>query len=326
MSTPADDIVLIAHKIQIRSETEFEIDGVIQTGRARMSEADSLVQDICNALYSQLYCRRSSMTAFVLPDPLIARQFVMKLSGANSGQGTWDPSWSVVAIDKDGLHEVTKEGLALWVPPSQILSDHDVLPGCQVRIRVAKELRKVFPGFYMALGDAPLSITPEPLIRLYWHLTHKIADRAMALVTTTLNRLGIPFRFKILSDPSNYVRADAGVLLLERASYPDIRKELKELYQALRPSLRPEVPRFVKPLALGLGAAEDPQGGQSFGVHRCELIADALWSAWRGGCTHGVQQRVDTIRTAFLNAGLDPDRPYLGPSSPDIYSSLDDLL
>jgi hypothetical protein len=47
--------------------------------------------------------------------------------------------------------------------------------------------------------------------------------------------------------------------------------------------MRPGTPVFTKFLAPGLGLAEDPGQGDSFGQHRCRLLADAMILAYEQG-------------------------------------------
>jgi hypothetical protein len=47
----------------------------------------------------------------------------------------------------------------------------DVSVGSPVRVKLPKELFKLSPGFYMALGDHALLLDAgATLVRLYWHL------------------------------------------------------------------------------------------------------------------------------------------------------------
>lgn len=78
----------------------------------------------------------------------------------------------------------------------------------------------------------------------------------MALVTEQLNREGIPFKTKVLSNPHQYLRADAGVLYVDQRDFGRLRPIIKQLYDDLRTGLNAPVPMFTKRLAPGLGLAE----------------------------------------------------------------------
>src|SRR5213079_2933834 len=106
----------------------------------------------------------------------------------------------------------------------------------------------------------------------FWHLLPGSAVAYIANATSTLNALGIPFRTKVLSDPGAYVRADAGVLYVEHRYCAPAAEAVASIHGALESRLRPDPPMFTRRLAPGLGLAEDPQNGMSFGQSRCRLV------------------------------------------------------
>ena len=56
-------------------------------------------------------------------------------------------------------------------------------------------------------------------MRLYWNLAYEVAVEFLSTATRLLNAAGLPFQVKVLSDPPEYVRADAGVIyILQRIS------------------------------------------------------------------------------------------------------------
>src|SRR5262249_512631 len=77
-------------------------------------------------------------------------------------------------------------------------------------------------------------------------------------------------------------------------------------------------PMFTKALAPGLGLAEDPGAGNSFGRARCEIVAQALWECHLKQITDPTG-RAEFVRGAFRERGLDPARPYLNRDSADTY-------
>lgn len=322
MNAPADDLAVIARAVRIHNATEFEIGGELcKVPQGTSKDEDALEPVLREALYN-FYCHQPSAWLRSPHDPLASRRFIAKLSEANGGTGTWEPGWRLGAKDEDGRFEATKDGLVIWVWPDQIRTQ--ITPtnlDSLVRIHVPKELCAMSPGFYVALGNAPPPDSPpKVLTRLYWHLTVDCAERALALVTSTLNDLGVPFRFKVVAHPQAFTRADAGVLYLDLEAFLANWSMLCRLHQTIKPYLRPEVPRFVKPLAPGLGVAEDPANGESFGQHRCRIVAAALWSAWKLD-RQTEAERIEAAKLAFLNEGLDPDRPYLASGSSDLYGS-----
>jgi hypothetical protein len=272
-------------------------------------------------LYSRLYTRPTQTGAPA--DFLAQRDHISALSAANTGQGTWEPGWQVVGLEPDGRFAVRKDDITFWVGPDGLrVRRGEPSAGAYCRVRVAKELRSLMPGYYCAIGDGDqhdATDAPAPLVRFYWHLTARAAVPYMAAISGRLNRLRIPFRTKVLSDPNGYGRADAGVLYLERPHITRLGDTLAVVHREIAADLRPEVPLFSRSLAPGLGVAEDPGNNLSFGQHRCQLAARAVWASFTRGDTTPEQQAA-TCAEVVRAANLDPARPHLEPGSSDRYS------
>ena len=273
-------------------------------------------------LYARLYIQPANGGGQI-SNMLAQRDHLSALSAANSGQGTWEPGWKIIAADPDGRVAVTKDQVTFWVPPTGLrTSSGKVTPGSPCRVRVGKELRYLMPGFYFAIGDGNEQDhrdTTEPLLRCYWHLTAAAAAPYLERVTRLFNAAGIPFRTKVIADPGGYIRADAGVLYFERRYFRAARTLILDIHRTIRPGLRPAVPLCTKPLADGLGLAEDPHNGLSFGQARCRVVAQTLWQCFTAGQTDPVA-RLITLERMFKQAGLDPLRPFLDRQSSDVYS------
>jgi HopA1 effector protein family len=272
-------------------------------------------------LYAWLYTRPTPTGAPA--DFLAQRDHISALSAANNGQGSWEPGWQVVGLEPDGRFAVRKDDITFWVGPDGLrVRGGQPAADDYCRVRVAKEMRSLMPGFYCAIGDGDESDTrdaPAPLVRFYWHLTARASVPYMAAITGRLNRRRIPFRTKVLSDPNGYGRADAGVLYMERRYLPRLGDTLAAVHREIAADLRPEVPLFSRPLAPGLGVAEDPGTSLSFGQHRCQIAARAVWASFLRGDTTPEQQAA-TCAEVVRAAKLDPVHPHLEPGSVDRYS------
>jgi hypothetical protein len=327
------DLKAVMDAVEIHSPTEYSIFGE----RRDFSQAPAAPGDAARSpvfepaleaeLYRRLYTRPTGGGASA-PNVLAQRDHISALSAANNGRGTWEPGWRINSLDEGGRVRVSRDEVSFWVPPSGLRTrTGEIKEGDFCRVLIGKEMRHLVPGFYFAFGDGAQQDgrdTSDPLVRLYWHLTAGAAAQYMALTTSLFNRAGIPFRTKVLSDPASYVRADAGVLYLERRWFGPARAIVLEIHRAMRAGLRADVPMFTKPLAEGLGLAEDPHNRMSFGQSRCRLAARALWACFVRG-VGGDEGRVSLLMDTFREEGLDPLFPYLDKNSTDSYSLTGDL-
>jgi class II lanthipeptide synthase len=255
-------------------------------------------------------------------DALARRVHLARLSQANNGSGGWQPGCTVQRLEADGTVVVTVFGIACWAPPASVRCAGEIVPGARCRVLLPKELCEHLPGFYLALGNADRGDGETAFrLRLYWHLRSAAAEPWVRTATTLLNDAGIPFLLKTLIEPRFFRRADAGVLYLDPGAYLAAGQEIRQIYRRLGDGLRPEVPMFTVRLAPGLGIAEGPADGSSFGENRCGLIARALVEGHAAG-RHRRDQRVQAVAAAFRDAGLDPLRPHLAPGSRESYRPL----
>ncbi|MBW4617109.1 MAG: hypothetical protein KME21_28470 [Desmonostoc vinosum HA7617-LM4] len=246
-------------------------------------------------------------------------EFYDRLHQSNSGKGYFDPGWSVVRQESDGVLAVNKGGLTLHVERKE-LADQSAMVGDSVAILMPRNL--IQNGFYMAVSDMGLN-TDDELVRIYFNLSPEGAVAVMASLTQQLNEIKIPFSFKVLYNPSDYKRHDSGVLYFAKSNYEVVRQVLTTVYAEQRSHFRMEVPLFTKQLAPGLALAEEPDqkfaASESFGMNRCQIIANGLLAAWLSG-DDSPENRMASIRQNFSLLGIDLQRPYLNANSQDIYT------
>jgi class II lanthipeptide synthase len=290
------------------------------------SEARSyLLSTLQTQLYNDFYCQGGlSVNRTESRLPRLRAQsytFTQALSAANAGSGTWEAGWVVHAVT-GGQVRVERNGLALYLPyrPQVEEAPERALPAGPLQLRLPKEFHSLSPGFYFALGDRPFSEEASPnLLRLYWNLTPPGAVRWIGLVTARLNPAGLPFKCKVLNDPEAYLRCDAGVLYIRREDYQPVAGLLEAVYPKIRPALKPLTPVFTKPLADGLGLAEDPGQGESLGMQRCRIVAEGMLRAHEQGL-RTVTESLPVVEACFLEEGIRLDEPFLNPGSRDVYA------
>jgi hypothetical protein len=153
------------------------------------------------------------------------------------------------------------------------------------------------------------------MIRFYFNVGPNGAPHVLRWLSTRLNVFDVPFRFKALTARSAYTRLDAALLYVAGLHYPITAQLLGDgLEEALAPHLAAGTPVFTRRLAPGLGFAEDPGHGQSFGMSRCRIVAEAIWSAYgKGHQSPGAW--LEEVKAHFTRYSLDPKRPHLNPGS-----------
>ncbi len=270
-------------------------------------------------LYASFYCTGGAVARSAdrsTARPHGASAFIDALSRANHGTGSRAGGWEVVRTEPDGRLVVRRHGLSLWVRPEEVCG-RDTVPGAEVGILMPPELLRLSPGFYVALGNEDLG-EDEPLVRHYWHLESRGGEALVAAGTRLLNEAGLPFRLKVAIDPTLYTRCDAGVLYTPKRLRARVAALLSPLRAAVAAYLRPGTPALTKALGEGLAVAEDPVGGDSFGMDRCGLLAEAMVRGFELG-REGAAARLALVEQVFEERGVAFARPYLNADSADEY-------
>lgn len=253
-------------------------------------------------------------------------EFYDRLHNSNSGEGYYDPDWFVLRQESDGSLAVIKSGLTLHLDRDRHLKpeERSAVVGDSVAIKMPRNL--VQNGFYMAVGNAGHDRSGSQTVRIYFNLSSEGAVAVMGNLTQQLNQSDIPFAFKALYNPDDYGRYDSGVLYFDRNYYQDVRQVLQTVYTDERSHFRAEIPLFTKFLAPGLAVAEEPHykfaAVESFGMNRCQIVANGLIEARQKG-DESTQYRMNAIFQQFSLLGIDWQRPYLNANAEDIYQPLD---
>jgi HopA1 effector protein family len=318
--------------VQVHSATSYSWFGqrnpalpkAIQAVIGQEAAREYLLHGLHRQLYHHLYCTGAAVPA---RNPEVGGQrssmcsaFIADLSAANAGSGSREAGWRVHAIDQERI-VVERHGLHLWMEADQLCLGNDPHPevGMPVSIRLPNELLKRSPGYYVALGNEEMEPRDiDPVIRLYWNLIADAAPQLMTMATTRLNAARIPFRLKVINDPERYARCDAAVLYAPKRCYPRVAEIVAAIHRELAAWLMAGTPAFTKPLAPGLALAEDPGTGDSFGMHRCRLFAEAITNAYDEG-RRSVEARLESVIASFASAGVSCEQPFLNPGSADTY-------
>ncbi|MBD2201510.1 hypothetical protein H6G33_02685 [Calothrix sp. FACHB-1219] len=257
-------------------------------------------------------------------------EFYERLHNCNHGTGYFDPNWEVLRQEPDGSIAVIKGGLTLYIEPDCHLKPQSrkAKPGDVVAIWMPKN--RIQNGCYLAVSNFGQLKQDNPDAdlgtgRIYFNITPFGAIALMDSLTMELNEAGIPFSFQVPYNPSAYERYDSGILYFEPHNYCAIREVLQTVYTEHESHFNPEIPLFTKYLAPGLGLAEEPikkfAAQESFGMNRCQIVANGLLEAWQNG-KNALDERMYAINRHFNRHLVDVQRPYLNPRSEDIYSPL----
>lgn len=277
-----------------------------------------IVTRLRDVLYEQAYVKPLDAAP---PNPSAAWPgFAQLLSQANAGRDRWHEGWQIESALPGGQVRARRHELVrTWWPGEYLVRDGlaaSLRPQAPIGVLQSRESHAVQSGFYFAFGEAIADEEDEArLLRLYWNVTPAGAPALLTALTRVLNRFEIPFRFKCVNAAEHYGRSDAAVLYIGRRFYRVVAELLPAVLQTLTPlHLLPTTPLFTLRLRPGLALAEDPLGGESFGMHRCRLLAEGLWAAHSEGLADG-SERLARVLKHFEAQGIPLDRCHLNPGS-----------
>lgn len=243
-----------------------------------------------------------------------------KVAEANVGKGYLEDGWVVQSVEGERI-AVRRRGLELWVTPEgcSLSTGAALTPGANVRLQLPRESFDLSPGYYTAMSDTPLAWEGiGTLVRLYWNVRPEYAARLVRAVTWRLNSQGVPFRLKVLNDAIFYGRCDTAVMYLLKPDVGIAGRSIAQVYEEVREGCRPPVPALTKKLAPGVALAEEVGQGESFGQHRCGVLAEGLVRAHDRGLADE-EQRLGAVTEVLEEAGISMQRPYLAAGSADDY-------
>ncbi len=282
-----------------------------------------LARELQGTLYRECYARRLGSPDPAAAAPTSDASYAARLSQANKSQDRWDPGWHVYDLKGGGQVFVQKGERHRSAMPGEYASSNApgmaLQVGGVVSLHVVRESFQLQPGFYFAFGETLSDQFDDySIVRFYFNTRSEGAPPLLERLTTGLNRYQVPFRFKCLTDPSWYTRTDAAVLYVARRYYHITAQIVAALHASLAALIRPEVPLFARVFRPGIGLAEDPGTGESFGMHRCRLLAEGIVDAWQQGL-QTPEARLEAVRNRFVMNGMNLDAPYLNAASVDAF-------
>lgn len=326
------ELLKIFRAIEIVSPTSFSFAGrLFSSGDSALSAwstspaQNPLIAQLAQQVYGSCYCKRFNGKLpdeqFVSPPP--DDNMMAELSAAHTGRERWDVGWQTHRLLSSGQIIAQKGAYTRLFWPGEFVSHEGpgmaMREGARISVYAPRESREMQPGFYFVFSETIADQQDDyNLLRFYWHVKQSGAPLLVQLITQEFNRFQVPFRFKSLAGRTLYQRSDAAVLYINKRFYHLSVELLPDIRHELRKHLGVDTPLFTKPLAPGLGLAEEPGNGESFGQNRCRILAEGIWNAYEKDL-QTEQERLQEVRQQFERNGLTLDFPFLNPNSSDQY-------
>lgn len=325
--------------VAIRSSTLFDFGGeAIAVPLKLIKDADvdrsiiPIVKELQQSIYNNCYARRSAFmpdevvspaSALTTTDAASDQEINEELSRANCSQNYQETGWRIVEVLAGGKIVAQKRKVERCFWPGEYITESGPgtppFVGSSISVYFQKESREVQPGFYYAYGesvcDAP---SAYEIVRYYFNVSCQGAPILIKHLTGRFNNFFVPFRLKCSNHIAGYARIDTAVLYVQAKHYRIVAEILLDLAPTLESILREDTPILTKRLTWGIAFAEEPATGESFGMNRSRLIAEALWSAFSDG-KHSPAEKLAAVKGRFEEHGLRYELPYLREGSTGYY-------
>lgn len=232
------------------------------------------------------------------------------LNAIVDAQSAWSNGWIVMATDADGGCLAAKGAARRWASVGRYCTEDrpGLPPAPGDRISIPDML-----AWHDDATDQWASQSPAPprtaLVRLYLNAGPCGIGHAIERLISRFGDEQIAFRMKCPANVAGFGRADALTVYLERDAWRRHEPMVRSWAEELEPVLRPGRPALTRPIAFGVAFAEDPDGGQSFGQHRCNILASAIVERW-----HRPGDRPAHLASALVDAGIAADEPWRSAS------------
>lgn len=324
------DILRVVDSVKIVSETEYYMGAALRdisriqiidpNGAGELNTAqngkENYAENFFKVLTTDIYNLYNAADGdnHLIGSSDYVKDFVLLLSNANCGKGTFEDGWIVTGEDKEsGKIIVKKNSLNYWMDEKNVIAENGTFAvGAKCAVKIGKEVRHLNVHYYQAFGNCSKKDLPDfenKLLRFYWNLTPEGAIKYIKAITAQFNKENIFFRTKVLSTPAAYKRADAGVLYIDHSQLEKALPIVAKIYGQLGKFLKNNVPMFSKNLGKGLGFAEDPADGDSFGISRAKLLAHALYKSFLENRKQK-DEILETVVKHFSERKIDSKNPY----------------
>jgi len=282
--------------------------------------------ELAEHLYSDWYLGVAAPDANefrVRPPGPVDVNLVDVLRARHVDTGRWVSGWTVTSISNRGRIAVASNG------QHRVVCRVDVLPvarpylppriGERVSITARRDVVDPAGAFWFAYaGGWDENAIPPGLVRFYWNAPRYAAPSVVGSVTRHLAGTRTSYALKVAIGDADVLRPEGVVLYLTTDEVDGACPAIREAYREVAAQLRAAVPRLTLRLGHGLAVAEDPDTGESFGQHRCRLVAEAISHGLRIGSAGGAETGAALLEHVRAG-GIDPKRPHLRPGSTKDY-------
>lgn len=233
--------------------------------------------------------------------------FVAELTARCAGPTTFERGFEVTRRAGGGAF-VQAGGLQLWVADPRSLRPLNARVGQAVAVALPCAREAAIPGFFTIVSRAGRLDPAAPHLKFYVNAT---PAGALALLEGLLQSPALRrarFEAKVTNDPAHFGRRDTLLVYVTPRDAGPVARYLKTFAQRRPGALLPQTPPMTVALARGVAIAESPvHHAESFGAHRCRLVAEGLLTAQ-------AERRplVSTVAERFEREGLDWKTPWFG--------------
>ncbi|MFY1692729.1 lanthionine synthetase LanC family protein [Plantactinospora sp. WMMB782] len=325
MTSYREQLTDLARHVRVLDDNRFvwfgqRISAEPPSGTADRAAPPSIRSTLARHLYQHFFVTGSPVPTRLRGQPAGSppdAAFVEQIRNSIVGAGPAEGNWRYARPHPEGLVAI-RDGISFLVPREAVAEwDPGTSPGDALTVRQSPCLRAAQPGFCYVLGSLARPSEVDPTVRVYWNIVADGASTLTRLLSTELNARSIPFALKLPDTPEGYHRCDSAVLYVAGAVFPAVAEVVAGCRPELDPVLGDRIPPLTAALLRGVGVAQDPGGGESFGQHRCRLLAEALCTP-AARRARGPERRAAELVSWLGANGVSIVAPYRNPGSGEL--------
>lgn len=226
----------------------------------------------------------------------------------------WSDGWVIASVDGANGVRAERNGAVRFVRHGDYVveAEYDTI-SAGLPIRVLSRTVRPMSEVFWVLSTRELLPGPHEstLVRAYISMRGDGPKTQLAFaLLEDFDRYAVAARIKVLIDSGGTERCDSVVVYFPSEHGRLVGALVHRAVGPFASDLGDRVPLFCDHAAPGIGLADDPGDGMSFGLQVSLLSATGLIAAWES-TPNRLGDRIAQIRLAFENAGVDPARAYL---------------